>query len=271
MRAAFGLAGLILFVFCLGTDASVAQAATRSPYLEDLSWTELRDALAAGTTTIIVPVGGTEQSGPHLALGKHNSRVKVLAGRIATALGDTLVAPVLAYVPEGNVTPPTGHMRFPGTISVPVAAFKGVLEGAAQSFKQAGFTQIVLIGDHGGYQTQLKEVAERLDRQWAGTPAHAHFIAAYYNATQAAYRQALRAKGLSDAEIGTHAGAADTSLELATNPEMVRSDQLAAAPDAKSGVEGDPRRASAELGRIGVDLIVNDTVAAIKKARLEKH
>ena len=268
MRSAFGL--LVLLALCLGAGAS-AEAAARTPYLEELTWTELHDVLAAGITTIIVPVGGTEQSGPHLALGKHNGRVKVLSGRIASALGDTLVAPVLAYVPEGNVMPPTEHMRFPGTISVPVAAFKGMLEGAAQSFKQAGFTQIVLIGDHGGYQTQLKEVAERLDRQWAGTPVRAHFIAAYYNATQAAYRQALRAKGLSDAEIGTHAGAADTSLELATNPEMVRPDRLTAAPDAKSGVEGDPRRANVELGRIGVDLIVNDTVAAIKKARLEKH
>ena len=271
MRAAFGLAGLVFIAFCLGAGATAAQAATRSLYLEDLTWTELRDALAAGTTTIIVPVGGTEQSGPHLALGKHNGRVKVLAGRIASALGDALVAPVVAYVPEGNITPPTEHMRFPGTISVPVAAFKGVLEGAAQSFKQAGFTQIVLIGDHGGYQTAMKEVAERLNQQWAGSPAHAHFIAAYYNATQAAYRQALRAKGLSDTEIGTHAGAADTSLELATNPEMVRSDRLAAAPEAKSGIAGDPRRASVELGQIGADLIVNDTVAAIKKARLEKH
>jgi creatinine amidohydrolase len=269
MRAAFGL--LIVLALCLGTGAPAAQAAARSPYLEELTWTELREALAAGTTTVIVPVGGTEQSGPHLALGKHNARVKVLAGRIASTLGDTLVAPVVAYVPEGNISPPTEHMRFPGTISVPVAAFKAVLEGAAQSLKQAGFTHIVLIGDHGGYQTQLKEVAGQLNHLWAGSPARAHFIAAYYDASQGAYVQALRARGLSDAEIGSHAGAADTSLELATNPEMVRTDRLAVAQGAKTGVEGDPRRASVELGQIGVDLIVNDTVAAIRKARLEKH
>jgi creatinine amidohydrolase/Fe(II)-dependent formamide hydrolase-like protein len=269
MRAAFGL--VVVFALCLGAGASVAQAAAPSLYLEELTWTDVRDALASGTTTIILPVGGTEQSGPHLALGKHNARVKVLAGRIAAVLGDTLVAPVVAYVPEGNVSPPSGHMRFPGTISVPVAAFKGVLEGAAQSLKQAGFTHIVLIGDHGGYQTQLKEVAGQLNRLWAGTSAHAHFIAAYYDAAQAAYRQALRARGLSDAEIGTHAGAADTSLELATDPAMVRTERLALAGGAKAGIEGDPRRASAELGQLGVDLIVHDTVAAIRKARLEKH
>ena len=93
MRLAFALLVLVAFSF-----ASGARAAPRSVYLEDLTWTELRDALKAGVTTVIIPVGGTEQSGPHLALGKHNARVKVLAGKTASELGDTLVAPVLAYV-----------------------------------------------------------------------------------------------------------------------------------------------------------------------------
>jgi creatinine amidohydrolase len=269
MRAAFGL--VVLLACCVAAGAPIARAAPPSPFLEELTWTEVRDAVAAGTTTVIVPVGGTEQSGPHLALGKHNVRVKVLAGRIATALGDTLVAPVLAYVPEGNVSPPTEHMRFPGTISVPVAAFKGTLEGAARSLRQAGFTHIVLIGDHGGYQAQLKDVADQLNRAWAGTTARAHYIAAYYRAADAGYSKLLRAQGLSEAEIGSHAGAADTSLELAVDPAMVRGDRLDRAHGAETGVLGDPRRASAALGQPGVDLIVNETVAAIKKARLEKH
>jgi creatinine amidohydrolase/Fe(II)-dependent formamide hydrolase-like protein len=247
------------------------QAAPRSPYLEELTWTEVRDAIAGGTTTIILPVGGTEQSGPHMVLGKHNVRAHVLAGRIASTLGDALVAPVLAYVPEGNISPPTEHMHFPGTISIPVAAFKATLDGAARSFRQAGFTQIVLIGDHGGYQTALKEVADSLNHAWAGTSAHAHFIAAYYRATETGYVQALRAKGLSAAEIGSHAGAADTSLSLAVDPALVRQDRVGEAPNASLGVYGDPRPSTAALGQLGVDLVVADTVAAIRKARLEKH
>jgi creatinine amidohydrolase len=273
MRFAFALS---LLAFCaLALGAPTAGAAVRSVYLEELTWTELRDALAAGTTTIILPVGGTEQSGPHMALGKHNVRARILAGRIATQLGDTLVAPVLSYVPEGNISPPSEHMRFPGTISVPVTAFKGILEGAARSFKQAGFTQIVLIGDHGGYQEQLKEVAAELNRIWAGSAAHAHFIAAYYRATEGAYVQALKARGLSEAEIGAHAGVADTSLMLAIDPALVRSERLGdkapAGAGVSMGVQGDPRQSTASLGQIGIDMIVNDTVAAIRKARLEKR
>ena len=81
--------------------------------LEDLTWTELRDEIAAGKTTIIVPIGGTEQSGPAMALGKHNRRVKLLSERIAVALGNALVAPVIAYVPEGSISSAVRPHAFP--------------------------------------------------------------------------------------------------------------------------------------------------------------
>jgi creatinine amidohydrolase len=257
----------LLVALCLGPVGPGAYAAARSLYLEELTWTELRDALAAGTTTIIIPVGGTEQSGPQMALGKHNIRVHALAGRIAEALGDTLVAPVLAYVPEGNISPPTEHMRFPGTISIPESAFKATVAAAAQSFKQAGFHHIVLLGDHGGYQAALKSVAAELNHDWAKSTTRAHFIAEYYTATQTVYVQALRAKGLSEAEIGTHAGTADTSLMLAIDPAAVRADQLAVAHGAALGVLGDARSSTAALGQLGVEPIVTESVAAIRKAR----
>ena len=254
----------------VGLAAGVpAFAAPSGVALEELTWTEVRDAVKAGTTTIIVPVGGTEQSGPQMALGKHNARARVLAGRIATALGDTLVAPVVAYVPEGSISPPSGHMRYPGTISISEAAFKGMLEGAARSFRQAGFLHVVLIGDHGGYQNELKDVAATLNREWAGSAARAHFIDTYYKVTQTAYVHALRAKGLSDAAIGSHAGLADTSLLMAIDPSMVRTDKLDSAGGAATGITGDPRGSSAALGQLGVDQIVAETVAAIRKARQE--
>jgi creatinine amidohydrolase/Fe(II)-dependent formamide hydrolase-like protein len=247
---------------------AAAVAAPASVFLEDLTWPELRDAQRAGKTTIIIPVGGTEQSGPQLALGKHNVRVQVLAARIAEALGNALVAPVVSYVPEGSITPPTSHMRFPGTFSISDAAFQGLLDGAARSLKQGGFTDVVLIGDHGGYQTQLRTVAQRLNQAWAGTPARAHFIDDYYRVTQTEYAKALQAKGLSDAQVGVHAGSSDTALMLATDASRVRTDQYAnAAREAPAnGVNGDPRAATLALGQIGVDLIVSHTVAAIRRA-----
>jgi creatinine amidohydrolase/Fe(II)-dependent formamide hydrolase-like protein len=247
-----------------------AHSASSAPsvFIEELTTTEVSSALRAGKTTLIIPVGGTEQSGPHVALGKHNARIKVLAERIATQLGDALVAPVVAYVPEGNVTPPTEHMRFAGTISISDAAFKGLLTGAAQSFRQHGFTHIVLIGDHGGYQSQLQAVAVSLNKSWAGTPVRAHFVSAFYTAAQTTYVDALKARGLTPTQIGVHAGVADTSLLMATAPGLVKADQFAEAVRAgkAGGTHGDPRAASAALGQLGVDAIVSQTVDAIRRA-----
>jgi creatinine amidohydrolase/Fe(II)-dependent formamide hydrolase-like protein len=259
--------GLAAVLVCLSFGpAAVAQGA-KSVFLEELTWTELRDEVRAGRTTVIVPVGGTEQSGPHMVLGKHNVRARALAARIAAALGNALVAPVIAYVPEGSIDPPAGHMRFAGTISIPEAAFEATLEGAARSFRQAGFRDIVLIGDHGGNQKSLVKVAARLDREWAASPVRVHAIEEYYRAAERDFAQALRAQGFSDAEIGTHAGAADTSLALAVDEQLVRSARLhdGSALGVASGVHGDPRRASAAAGRAGVDLIVARTRDAIQR------
>lgn len=268
------LAGLVLasvLPLAHAQDAGSPRAAlgpVHDPYLERLTTTEVQAAVAAGATTIIIPIGGTEQSGPHMVLGKHNVRVGILAGRIAAALGNALVAPVIAYVPEGRVDPPSSHMRFTGTISIPVDAFEKTLEGAARSFAVHGFRDIVFIGDHGGYQRSEQAVAARLNREWAHTPVRAHAILEYYRVTETEYPKALAARGLSSAEIGTHAGAADTSLSLALDPRLVRLDVLHAGRDldAAHGVYGDPRRSSAALGELGVNAIVAKSVAAIRQA-----
>jgi creatinine amidohydrolase/Fe(II)-dependent formamide hydrolase-like protein len=236
-----------------------------SLFLEDLTWTELREDINAGKTTIIVPIGGTEQNGAHMALGKHNERAKILSERIARALGTALVAPVIAYVPEGGFSSPTGHTRFPGTISVSEEAFEQVLEGAARSFKLHGFHDIVFLGDHGGTQRGEKIVADRLNREWASTAVRAHAIEEYYLAGEDEFEKMLIDRGYRADEVGKHAGLADTSLMLAIDPRLVRADRLRSTANA-NGVSGDPARASADLGQPAVDAIITKTVAAIRKA-----
>jgi creatinine amidohydrolase len=265
LRAAY----LLFLPFCILNFSPFAYSKERpSIFLEDLTWTELRDAIGAGKTTIIVPIGGTEQNGPAMALGKHNRRVKLLCERIAVSLSDALVAPVIAYVPEGNLSPPSGHMRFPGTISVPEAAFETILEYAARSFKLHGFKDIVFLGDHGGYQANEKNVANKLNREWASSNVRAHAVTQYYDAAQIDFAQILKGQGFTPSEIGTHAGLSDTSLMLALDPSLVRDDRLSNGSKfgSSDGVYGDPSKASAKLGILGVDAIVSQTVAAIKSA-----
>jgi len=248
-----------------------ARAASAPVWLEELTSPELKARIAAGTTTVLLPIGGTEQSGPQIVLGKHNRRVQVLAERIAGRLGNAVVAPVLAYVPEGRIDPPTAHMRFAGTISVPEAAFEGLLEGAARSFRQHGFRDVIFLGDHGDYQQSLQRVAVRLNREFASGPCRVVALAEYYRVTETDYVQALKARGFGADEIGVHAGLADTALALAVDPALVRPQAQAAwRPGAADGVKGDPRRASAELGALGADRIVEVSVAAIS-AQVRAH
>jgi creatinine amidohydrolase/Fe(II)-dependent formamide hydrolase-like protein len=200
-----------------------------------------------------------------MVLGKHNVRVKALAGRIASGLGHALVAPVVAYVPEGAVHPPTAHMRFPGTITIPDAAFESTLESAARSFREHGFRHVVLIGDHGGYQKSMKRVADKLNREWAGEATRVIASEDYYRASIDGVNRLMKDKGYTDAEIGIHAGAADTSLALAVDPHLVRADRLQAQTGADAGVTGNGARASADIGRQGLELIVGRTIESIRR------
>ena len=263
----FVLWSLLVWVLTVLVTPALVQSDT--VFLEELTWTELRTAIAAGKSTVIVPIGGTEQSGPHLALGKHNARVRVLAERIARALGNAVVAPVIAYVPEGDLRPPSGHMRFPGTITVSDDVFQRTLESAAQSFKLHGFRDIAFLGDHGSTQAAQKTVAARLNREWQAASVRAHAVPEYYRAATLGFRDLLKTRGYRAEDLGNHGGLLDTSLTLALAPSLVRphtprdADQIAGVG---SGVDGDPSRASVELGRLGADLVVARTVEAIKAA-----
>jgi creatinine amidohydrolase/Fe(II)-dependent formamide hydrolase-like protein len=243
-----------------------------SVFLEDLTWVELRDAIAAGKTTVIIPTGGTEQNGPIMTLGKHNYLVRYKAGEIARMLGNAIVAPVMAYVPEGEIPgakPAAGHMRFPGTITTPEDAYEKVLEYAARSLRSAGFLDIAMIGDSGGNQTGQKVVSEMLNKEWAGTNVRVHHVSDYYPGRGDAI---AAANGMSPEAIGSHAGSQDTTSLLYINPGMLRVDKftLGKANDGQGHV-GDPRRSTAAIGKLILEAQVEDAVNQIKKLRVSSR
>jgi len=255
-----------LVIFVIGGLPAVGLAqAPESVFLEDLTWTEVRDALAAGVTTVIIPTGGTEQNGPHMVLGKHNYLVRYKAGEVARRLGNALVAPVMAYVPEGNVDPPSGHMRFPGTITTPPEVFEQVLEYAARSFKQHGFLDIALLGDSGGNQASQANVAEQLNREWAATPVRVHHLTDYYPGPGDAW---LVTQGELEEDVGSHAGMHDTASLMFLNPAMLRLDKLA--PGSRgdgSGVVGNPARSTAAYGEQILEMQIDAAVRQIRTLR----
>lgn len=265
-----------LFLLAMST-VYVASLTAQSPstlrpqtvFLEELTWTEVREAIAAGKTTIIIPTGGTEQNGPHMALGKHNYLVAYKAGEIAKRLGDALVAPTVAYVPEGNVDPPTGHMRFAGTITLPEDVFRKLLEYAARSFKQHGFLDIAFVGDSGGNQAGQKAVADALNVEWAPTRVRVHHISAYYPGRGDDY---VVSQGVSAEDVGSHAGTHDTSSLMYLNPAMLRFDRLGPgkAGDGQGHV-GNPAKATALFGKRILEMQIEDGSRQIQELRLSSR
>ena len=238
------------------------QAQPTSLYIEDLTWPEVRDAITSGKTTAIYYAGSTEQNGPHMALGKHNFVARYVAGRIAEELGNALAYPVLPFAPTGDAAAKTGHMRFPGSVTLSNATYGAVAREVALSAISAGFRNVVLMGDHGGGQDALKQVAGELDRQWSSKGAHVYYVGDLYFKSQQQAREYLSKRGKT---MGEHAGISDSSevMYLDTGGKWIRRDKLAAGAK-DSGVDGDPREASSELGRAMLDFKVQAAVAQIR-------
>jgi creatinine amidohydrolase len=231
-------------------------AEPKSVYIRDLTWVEVREAIEEGKTTVLYYAGSTEQNGPHMALGKHNIIANYLAGRVARKLGNALVAPTMPFAPTGE------QIRYPGTINLSDATFAAVAREVGQSMFAAGFRVVCFMGDHGGGQEALKTVAAELDREWWSKGRRAYYIGDAYYKAEAEIHAYLVEKKLPP---GAHAGIEDTSqlMFLDRGQKWVRRDKLAAA-DEKSGVDGDPRRASASIGKALLDIKVNAAVAQIE-------
>jgi creatinine amidohydrolase/Fe(II)-dependent formamide hydrolase-like protein len=237
-----------------------------SVFLEELTWLEVRDAMRGGKTTVIVPTGGIEMSGPYLALGKHNYVNRATCSAIARKLGNALCAPNVPFVPEGNIDPASAHMRYPGTITATEATFRALLTDIAASLKAHGFQHIVLIGDSGGNQPGLEAVAAELSAKWSGGKTRIHYIPEYYD-YPGATAFAERTFGWKQVDEGHHDDPIISSIMMTVDPSTVRIRQRIARK--KASINGIPlapvEKAVVAGGRI-VDYRAEVTIAAIRKA-----
>jgi creatinine amidohydrolase/Fe(II)-dependent formamide hydrolase-like protein len=238
---------------------------TGAPFIEQMTWTEVRDAIKAGKTTVIIPIGGTEQNGPHMVLGKHNYIITFTAKLMAERLGNALVAPTIQYVPEGNYDSENFGEK-PGVISNPSPSYENLLDAAARSLKVHGFTDILFIGDSGGNQGGMTSTADKLNQEWQGNGARVYALTDYYRKSREDLRAWLQAQyGYDAATVGSHAGIADTSQMLYVFPEGIRKDRImpgGGGPDA--GVSGDPTKATAEIGKKAIEFKVEAGLAQFK-------
>ncbi len=236
-----------------------------SVFIEELTWMEIRDAMKAGKNTVIIATGGIEQNGPYLALGKHNYILRAATEAIARKLGNSLVAPIVAFVPEGNIDPPTDHMKYPGSISLTEDTYQRLLTEICACFRTHGFQHIVLLGDSGGNQTGMKIVAERLNGKWAGGKTRVHYVPEFYD--YGGVKKWLEAQGIRQNDEGLHDDFAITAQMMVVDPVAVRMKQRIAANNFRiNGVELAPADKTIVWGKKIIEYRAEQTVKALRKA-----
>lgn len=274
--------------------ASTVAPLPHSVFLEELTWVEVRDAIATGHTTVIVPISATEQNGPYLALGKHTFVVKGIAEATARVLGNALVAPIVPLGPGGSIDPPRGHMRWPGSMGVRTEIYQELLTDILNNLRHHGFRDIVVISEHEGSSSPeapgpISETVTAASERWGPGQTRAHFIPEYRDelandrhastflrdvlgvVEEVVDREVLESGDnyMQDGRnpVGTHEGYYFSAVTMAVNPRAVRAaERIVAGPLLSYGVDwGSPEQLAANGKKI-IEYRARLTADHIRKA-----
>jgi creatinine amidohydrolase len=264
---------IALILMTMGAVCAQAKPGTKVDF-ELMTWPEVKQAIHDGKTTALVYNGGTEQRGPQNVNGGHTLMGHATVIAIARKLGNAIAAPVMPFSVNN------ANAELPGTIGLTGPLFAAVNEQVAEQMIKNGFKNVVLMGDHGGGQKELAEVAKKLDQKYSARGARVIFCDEVYQKANGDFDKYLAANGF---PLSSHAGIPDTSemLYLGGDQGWVRKDLIASAvgdpvrkaggvrdPNAKrinNGIQGDARPSTAELGKKMFDMKVDAAVAQIHR------
>jgi creatinine amidohydrolase/Fe(II)-dependent formamide hydrolase-like protein len=256
------------------TAWSAVAYAQRSVDFEMMTWPEVKKAIEQGKTTALVYNGGTEQRGPQNVNGGHTLMGHATVLAIAEKLGDAIAAPVLPFSVNN------ASAALPGTIGLTGPLFAAINEQVAEQLLKSGFKNVVLMGDHGGGQKELGEVAAKLNEKYAAQGNRVVYCDEVYSKANDDFDKWLAANGY---PLSSHAGIPDTSemLYLGGAKDWVRKDLVATAlgdpmrkpgeardPNTKrinNGISGDARPSTAALGKRLFDMKVEYGVGQIRR------
>ncbi|HWZ31419.1 MAG TPA: creatininase family protein [Bryobacteraceae bacterium] len=258
--------------------AAVSHAQSKVDF-EMMTWAEVKQALAAGKTTALIYNGGTEQRGPQNVNGGHTLMARATVIAIAEKLGNAIAAPVLPFSPN------RASAELPGTIGLSNELFADLNQQITEQLIVTGFKDIVLMGDHGGGQQQLGEVAKKLTEKYSSKSIRVVFCDEVYAKANGDFDKWLAENGYPSS---SHAGIPDTSemLYLGGDKGWVRKDLVATAlgdpvggrgggrgrgqapdpnapPRINNGIQGDGRKSTPELGKKIFDMKVDYAVKQI--------
>jgi creatinine amidohydrolase len=243
-------------------------------HLADMTWPEVAEAVATGSTTVILPLGATEQHGPHLPLATDSLRAAALAERLAALLPDVLVAPVLPLGCSDE------HAGFAGLLGLDAETLAGVIVHCAQRMAAWGVRRLVLLSAHGGNGQALALARSRLARD---LPELAVCEPGAGLGPAEAVRALANAAGVTPEALGLHAGEWETSEILSLFPEAVRTAEATAGytgemgavpatlravglrPVTPNGVLGDPTGADGPRGARYLDAVARQIADEVQR------
>ena len=241
-------------------------AARDEVWIDRMTFMEVRDAIAAGKTTVIIPAGSVEQNGPYSVNGKSHFIMQRDAENIARRLGNALIAPVVWFAPGLNPAATAPDAVWPGDIPVQLSTYKAVFKDIATALKMQGFKDIVTIGDNGGNERPLAEVASELNAAWgAASPARVHHVAEHY-AQHRVIDDMLPGWGVKIGDDGIHDSYRVTATLAAIDLANVRMEERIAA--GKTTINGQPVVPVIDIvtaGKKMEEIKTLATVAAIRK------
>ena len=241
--------------------------------LSEMTWPGVVEAVEAGATTVILPLGATEQHGPHLPLGTDTFRAAALADLLAEKLPGSLVAPALPFGCSDE------HWGFPGLLGLDAETLARVVLNLARRLVGWGVERLVLLSAHGGngeaLDLTLKLLQSELPELEVRTNGNLETIAP-------AVLETARREGISASALGLHAGEGETSEMLHLRPDLAH--PTCAAPGfagdmeaildelrrgglravTTNGVLGDPSCADADRGARYLDAIADDLAAKLR-------
>jgi creatinine amidohydrolase/Fe(II)-dependent formamide hydrolase-like protein len=254
-------------------DAKRPIEAANEVWISKMTWMEVRDAIAAGKRTVIVPVGAVDANGPFLVTNKHEVTLGQVCEGVAKALANALCAPVLDYSRQGGIDPPSGQMRYAGVMSLRQETFAMVMDDIASSLRQHGFTDIFFITDKGTNAPDLRVIAKTLNDRWKGVGATAYYLDEQYTRDGRLDEAFLKdSLGITEPKNdGYHDNLVQTALLHLADPANVRYEQRAKANLLTiNGVSLKDQKWLRDVGQKLVDWRVRRSVAAINNRIAQK-
>ena len=248
------------------------RASEKKPlFWQNLTWEEIASLRQTKANLCLLPIGATEQHGPHLGVGMDTCNAEKLCAAVSRMTGVPILPPL-------NYGCSLGHSRrWPGTLSLQPQTLMNVVVEIFDWLHGAGFNRLIIVNGHVGNAAPLRCALEIIRSRYDDA------LVRLVNIAEISPR--VRAKFFADAE-DWHANAAETSLMLALAPELVRADKIKQADDAdrtanlvfthpvnrtsKNGVTGFPSRATKRQGEILFQMMVEDLTALVKRGVKEK-